>query len=290
VGINTAHAFSTDACIEIVLDMPEHAQPLAIWMNSSVGLFLSELVQRSAHATDVTARDVQEFPVPTDDILQQLDAKRFREFLYRPIRSIAEEFGTNDADVVRPHTVKKDRRRLDAFIMSDLFALTDEEQRWIYRFALAWRHANSNIRHLAAALATEAEVRYKLRPMREWYSTRIEQLPQGASRTIIMPVQITRAEASQSMFSSQVTLFRNSKREDVIECASAEEAELIALLVNLGKRSIDLPTDVLLIREVLPLVHTFASDLDRITSELLAIIPEDLREQVGAEMREVLRS
>lgn len=290
VGVNTAHAFSTDACIEIVLDVPEHAQPLAIWMNSSVGLFLSELVQRSAHATDVTARDVQEFPVPTDDILQQLDAKRFREFLYRPIRSIAEEFGTNDADVVRPHTVKKDRRRLDAFIMSDLFALTDEEQRWIYRFALAWRHANSNIRHLAAALATEAEVRYKLRPMREWYSTRIEQLPQGASRTIIMPVQITRAEASQSMFTSQVTLFRNSKREDVIECASAEEAELIALLVNLGKRSIDLPTDVLLIREVLPLVHTFAADLDRITSELLTIIPEDLREQVGAEMREVLRS
>lgn len=290
VAINTANAFSTDACIEIVLDMPEHAQPLALWMNSSIGLFLSGLVQRSAHATDVTVRDVQEFPVPTDDILQQLDIKRFREFLYRPVRSIADEFGTDDADVVRPHTIKKDRRRLDVQLMQELFGLTDEEQRWVYRFALAWRHANSNIRHLAAALATEAEVRYKLRPMREWYTSRIEQLPQGASRTIIIPSHITRAEAAQSMFTPQVTLYRGNKREDVIDCTTPEEAELITLLIDLGKRSLEFPTDTLLIREVLPLVRTFASDLDRVVAELTSIIPEDLRETVGEEMRGVLRS
>ncbi|RPI66666.1 MAG: hypothetical protein EHM43_11020 [Ignavibacteriae bacterium] len=206
------------------------------------------------------------------------------------MRSITEEFGTEDADVVRPHLVRKDRRRLDVMFMQDIFGLTDEEQRWVYRFALAWRHAASNIRHLAAALATEAEVRSRIRPMREWYTPRIEQLPQGASRTIILPQKVTRAEFAQSMFTPQVTLFRGVKREDVIDCTTTEEAELITLLVNLGKRSIELPTDTLLIAEVLPLVRAFTIDLDRVVAELTSIVPEDLRETVGEEMRDVLRS
>ena len=291
---NVSKAFVTDAFIGVRFNEPDRltnlSEKVVLWMNSSLGLFMSELVQREAHVADVTVRDAHEFPIPEDAVLDQIDVRRHRDFLYRPVRSIAEEFGSENADAVRPDTIARDRRRLDKFFMNDVFELTSEEQEWVYRFALAWRSTPSNVRHLANALAAEIMLSNKLRPLREWYSVRIEQLPDDASRTIVLPPGVDRAEAAQSMFNHQVTFYQGKTQDDVMECGSAEEAELVELLVNLGKRSIDVPTDLPLVNEVLPLIKSFAKDLDKAIKERSKVIPKDLRKNVASDIRTVFTS
>ena len=291
VSTNAARAHVTDSFIEVCLngdlDKAELSDRLALWMNSSLGLFMSELVQRSAHVADITVRDAQEFPIPLQEILEKIDVKRHRDFLYRPMMDLDMEFGTDDADIVRASQVQRDRRRLDRFFMEDVFALTEEEQQWVYRFALAWRSSANNIRHLANALATEIMLRHRLRPLREWYGLRIEQLPTGTSRTIIVPVDIDRAEAAQSMFAYQVMLYKKNRQDDVLECSSIDEAELITLLIHLGKRNVEIPTDLQLIREVLPIVQRFSSDLIRAIAGLTSSLPTDIRDNVADEIRAV---
>lgn len=172
--------------------------------------------------------------------------------------------------------------------MQDLFSFSDEEVRWVYRFALAWLSSSSNARHLANALAAEIMVRYHVRPMREWYTTRIEQLPATAQRTIIIPPVVTHAESSRSMFGCQVKLFKGNKIEDIIECSGIEEAEILELLINLGKRYIDIPVDPPLIKEVLDIAREFRADLEASIKELSEPLPEDIREKVGSAVRTVM--
>ena len=280
VATNPARAFITDACIGVHLHDPGTAEALALWMNSSLGQFLSELVQVADHVADVTVRDAKEFLVPTAEVLAQIDVKTFKDMMFRPQESLAAEYGTGDPDVIRPHLVRRDRRRLDRTLMADVFGMSDEEQRWIYRFALAWRGSSTNIRHLANALATQISMQDRLQPMWQWYSPRIEQLPDGASRILVLAQAITHAEHERSMFNHQVTLYRGTKKDDVIDCTSAEEAELITTLVNLGKRTVELPTDAPLLAEVMPLVRSFSDRLYAAVDEAVTMIPADIREPV----------
>jgi hypothetical protein len=288
VAINKTNAFVSDSFIEIQLHEPAYTEALALWMNSSLGMFLSELVRSHTHVFEVTARDVQEFPVPTDDMLKIIDVRRFKQLLHRRSGTILQEFGTEDADVVRPNMIRRDRLRLDQYFMHDMFGFTEEETRWVYRFALAWLTSSTNVRHLANALAAEIMLRHRVRPMREWYTTRIEQLPASAQRTIIIPPGVTHAESSRSMFGWQVSLFRGNKTDDVLECTCAEESEMLELLINLGKRYIDIPMDPPLIAEVLALSKTFSADLERSIKELTEPLPEDIRETVGNAVRAVM--
>lgn len=280
IATNPTRAFITDACIGVNLHDPAKAEPLAVWMNSTLGLFLSELVQTADHVADVTVRDAKEFLVPTDEILEKIDVKTFKDLLFRPQGALAEEYGADDPDIIRPHLVRRDRRRLDRVLMADVFGMTDEEQRWIYRFALAWRGSSTNIRHLANALATQISLQERLQPMWQWYAPRIEQLPEGTTRMMLLSAKVTRAEQARSMFTHQVTLYRGTKKDDVIECGSAEEAELITLLVTLGKRTIEIPTDAPLLNEVLPLVRDFSSRLNDAVDHAIGVIPADIREPV----------
>ncbi len=290
ITTNPAHAFITDACIGVTLNDPMLADAVSIWMNSTLGLFLSELVQTSDHVADVTVRDVKEFLVPTEEILRSIDTRKFKDLLYRPQHTLADEYGTDDADVVRPSMVRRDRRRLDRLFMEELFGMTEEEQRWVYRFALAWRGSQTNVRHLANALAAQISLQQRIQPMWQWYAPRMEQLPQGTVRSILLPDGVTRAEHAQSMFTHQVSLFRGAKKGDVIDCSTADEAELITILANLGKRAIDLPVDAPLLAEVLPLVQQFAQRVDAAIADVLQIVPGDLREAVRTQIRHVMVS
>ena len=86
------------------------------------------------------------------------------------------------------------------------------------------------------------------------------------------------------MFTHQVTLYKGQKRDDVIDCSSANEAELISTLVNLGKRTIEIPTDEPLLRELLPIVIEFQHRLTEAVEESVAVVPRDIREPVRQHM------
>ena len=277
VGRNTAHAFITDAFIGVTLHDESLADAIAVWMNSILGLFLSQLGRLEDHVLDITVRDAQEFPIPTPEILSALDLKRHNQLIRRPIRSLALEHGAASADTVRQETVSRDRRKLDAWLMTDVFNLTDEEQRWVYRFAMTWWSRPSNVRHLTNALTSVLERTVKLKPLKNWYQPQIDQLPVEHRRTITVPSGITSADVDGTMFGWRVTCTKGGRRDETIECASNEEAELVALFVNLGKVRIDVPTDQPIIAELLPRVRTFCADLDRALDDLTRYVPDDLR-------------
>jgi hypothetical protein len=277
VGRNTAYAFITDAFIGVTLHEESLADAVAVWMNSTLGLFLSQLGRLEDHVLDITVRDAQEFPIPTPEILNALDLKRHNQLIRRPIRSLALEHGAASADTVRQETVSRDRRKLDAWLMTDVFNLTDEEQRWVYRFAMTWWSRPSNVRHLTNALTSVLERTYKLKPLKIWYQPQIDQLPVEHRRTITVPSDITSADVDGTMFGWRVTCTKGGRRDETIECASNEEAELVALFVNLGKVRIDVPTDQPIIAELLPRVRTFCADLDRALDDLTRYVPDDLR-------------
>lgn len=286
VTTNPVHAFITDAAIGITLTDERLADPLALWMNSTLGLFLYELFRRDHHARDITVRDIAAFPVPTDAMLLAVDIRRHRDFMRRPVHPLTVEYGTDSSDAVRPDGVERDRRRVDIHFMEQVFGLTAEEQRWIYRFAMAWRRDRTNLRQLALALLHEIEQRHRLRPLASWYTSALEQLPDEHRRTILLPDGITRAEATRTMFNWQVSCYRGNRVEDIVDCSSQEEADIVALLAELGKIHVEIPTDAPFIAELLPQLQRFRSSLEHAMTDVIALLPTpDIREAVGDAVR-----
>lgn len=277
VGRNTAQAYITDAFIGITLHDESLADAIAVWMNSTLGLFLSQLGRLEDHVLDITVRDAQEFPIPGEDILAALDLKRHSQLARRPVRSLAAELGAPSADTVRQETVARDRRKLDAWLMTDVYGLTDEEQRWVYRFAMTWWSRPSNVRHLTNALASVLERTYKVKPLKLWYQPQIDQLPTEHRRTITVASDVTAADVDGTMFGWRVTCTRGGRRDETIECGSSDEAELVALFINLGKVRIEVPTDQPIVAELVPRVRTFCTQLEQALDELTRYIPDDLR-------------
>ena len=79
------------------------------------------------------------------------------------------------------------------------------------------------------------------------------------------------------MFSNQVTLRESRTNTSVLQCSNEAEAEYITVLVNLGQRTISVPTDQPLINELLPGLRSFAKDLDKGLKKLMKIVPRDIR-------------
>lgn len=285
--LNTSHAFITDSCVGVHVNDTSQADALALWMNSTVGLFFHHLFKRTHTDIDMTVTELSLFPVPSVQILRDTQPRRHREFLCRPIASLVEELGTTVAECARPDLVRRDRRRADAYFMDTVFAFSPEEQRWIYRLALLWwTEPTSNLRHLTHAIMHDLEVRHKLRPLSTWYTQEIEQLPNDATRTIIVPDSITHAEVSSTMFSHTVRLMRGQRTEDVIDCASKAEAEIIVLLCDLGKITIEIPKDEVLIDALLPQLHQFRHTLESAMDAACSALPDDdIRDMVKRSVR-----
>lgn len=278
VALNTHAAFVTDSCIDVQLHNPESAAAVSVWMNSTVGLFTMKLLRSDDFLADVTVRDAEEFRVPFSERLREVDVRLHKEFMHRRMMLFEDEVGATNREMVSSTTVSTDRLRLDKFFMETVLGFTPEEQRWMYRFTIEWWNTHTNIRHVAKALCVLLQNNYKVRELSQWYSPRIEQLPRSAVQRLTLNSTITHAEHRVSMFTSQVAFYNHDKLEDVIDYASAAEAECIALLCNVGMRHIALPSDTLLAAELLPELRTFQENLQMGLVVLIAHFPSDLHE------------
>jgi hypothetical protein len=277
VHVNSIDAYATDAFIGVTLANITQRDAVALWMNSTLGLFFSQLMRLTDNVADITVRDTQEFPIPDDTVLSVIADPSLQQLTRRAIATLADEFGASSSDTIRPETVRRDRRKLDVLLMQDVFGLTDEEQRWIYRFAYAWWSRPSNVRHLTNTLLHELERDHKLRPLKTWYAPYINQLPAANRREVVLESGITRAEVDGTMFGWRVRTWKGARPDVVLDCESQEEAECIALLAGLGKVHIELPTDAILISEILPKLRQYAEDLRKHLTRLISPFPEDLR-------------
>jgi hypothetical protein len=277
VHVNSIDAYATDAFIGVTLANITQRDAVALWMNSTLGLFFSQLMRLTDNVADITVRDTQEFPIPDDAVLSVIADPSLQQLTRRAIATLADEFGASSSDTIRPETVRRDRRKLDVLLMQDVFGLTDEEQRWIYRFAYAWWSRPSNVRHLTNTLLHELERDHKLRPLKTWYAPYINQLPAANRREVVLESGITRAEVDGTMFGWRVRTWKWARPDVVLDCESQEEAECIALLAGLGKVHIELPTDAILISEILPKLRQYAEDLRKHLTRLISPFPEDLR-------------
>lgn len=288
VHVNKIEAYATDAFIGVMLQNAKHCDSVAAWMNSTLGLFFSELMRLTDNVADITVRDAQEFPVPDDDVLSVINDPNIQRLATRPISTLADEFGAATSDTIRPETIRRDRRSLDMLLMQDVFGLTDEEQRWIYRFAYAWWTRPSNIRHLTNTILFELERDHRVRPLKTWYAPYIDQLPVANRRVVILDAGITRTEIDGTMFGWRLKTWKGARPDVVLDCESQEESECIALLAGLGKVHIELPTDAILISEILPKLRQYAEDLRKHLTRLISPFPEDLRPALERAVREAL--
>ncbi len=290
VALNSVRAYAADAFVCITLKQPAMAERITLWMNSTIGLFLSELMRQDAHVQSITVRDAQEFPIASDEILLRIDPQSFTGLARRRVTTLADEFGALSYDSIRPETVLRDRRKLDAFIMTDLLGLSDEEQRWVYRFAYSWWSRASNIRHTANALLFELERRLRIKPLRSWYWPRIDQLPERNRREIVLDAPAQDVTVSTTMFGWQVRVVMNSRDELVIDTSTSEEADCIGLFLRIGVRAIEIPSDAVLIAELLPQLRSYVELIDEHLPPMLAPFPEDMRASVRYDIARALCS
>lgn len=290
VAFNSVSAYAADAFVCITLTQPRMAERIALWMNSTIGLFLSELMRQDAHVQSITVRDAQVFPIASDVILERIDPQSFTGLARRRVTTLADEFGALSYDSIRPETVLRDRRKLDAFIMTELLGLSDEEQRWVYRFAYSWWSRASNIRHTANALLYDLERRLRIKPLRSWYWPRIDQLPERNRREIVLDAPALEVTVSATMFGWQVRVAMNSRDELVIDTSTSEEADCIGLFLRLGVRAIEIPSDAVLIAELLPQLRSYVELIDEHLPPMLAPFPEDMRSSVRYDIARALCS
>lgn len=298
VALNPAHAFASDACVCITLrqdashartstasvarttvtSLPhQRIEAVALWLNSTMGIFMCELSRRSQHVQDVTVRDAEGFPILSDALLDAIDVRAHRDFMRRPVKPLTQELGSGAGDSVAPSTVLRDRRRVDTYFMQGVFGLTPEEERWVYRFARAWQRHPANQRHLCNALVSVLEAQHRIKPLNTWYTPALVQLPNDARRVVILPDGITHAEAVRTMFNWQMVCYKGTRSEEIIDCNSQEEAEILVLFAELGKVHIEIPTDPLLIAALLPDLRRFRTQLDTAMIDALSLAPEHLR-------------
>ncbi|MBU3679690.1 MAG: hypothetical protein FGM32_08815 [Candidatus Kapabacteria bacterium] len=276
VSVNTLNAYVSDAFVCVTLAKPQQAEQIALWMNSTMGLFLSELLRQDVHVQSITVRDAQEFPIADDALLNALDPSVFMGLARRRVGTLDHEFGAVSYDSIRPETILRDRRKLDAFIMTELLGLNEEEQRWIYRFAYAWWSRTSNVRHIANAIVYDLERQHKLRPLRSWYWPRIDQLPSSHRREILLEGTADSVEVSPTMFGWQVKI--TGQNDDlVIDTATGEEADIIELFVRLGATYMEIPSDAILIAEALPMLRLTVETIEERLGAALSAFPGDLR-------------
>jgi hypothetical protein len=286
VATNAAAAFITDAAVGVVLHDARHAEPLALWLNSTPGLFYDALYRERRHRADVTVRDAESLPVPDPTSLAGVHPGRHRSFLRRPLQTIEEEWGTADAGAARLDGIARDRRGVDKWFSEMMLGLTAEEQRTMLRLLMVFWSGCSAQRFVVEALEHELLERHTLEPLREWYAVAINQLPDAYKRVVLIPEHITAAHVAQSMFTWQVTLMRGSKADEVVECASAEEAHILRLFVELGKRHIEVPLDAPIIADLLPRLGTFRAELDAAIAAVTRIIPDgSIRDRVAEALR-----
>ncbi|MBU3699221.1 MAG: hypothetical protein FGM33_04315 [Candidatus Kapabacteria bacterium] len=290
VAVNSVRAYAADAFVCVTLQRPELTDRIALWMNSTIGLFLSELMRDGSHVQSITVRDAQEFPIAAEEILQRIDQSAFTGLTRRRVTTLADEFGALSYDSIRPETILRDRRKLDAFIMTDLLGLTDEEQRWVYRFAYSWWSRASNIRHIANAMIHELERRYRVKPLRTWYWPRIDQLPDGNRRQIVLDTAPVNVNVSATMFGWQVRIEMTSGDDLLIDTSGAEEAECIGLFLRMGVRAVEIPSDAVLIAEVLPLLRSYVDIVEEHLPEMLAPFPDDMRQAIRYDVARALCS
>jgi hypothetical protein len=98
---------------------------------------------------------------------------------------------------------------------------------------------------------------------------------------VLIPDGITGATISRTMFAWQVSLHRGTKSEEVVDCQSYEEADIIRLFVELGKRTVEVPLDAPIISELLPQLDRFRTSLDAALDAVCALLPDtDIRHTV----------
>lgn len=286
VALNPAQVLLTDGCIGVSLRDARMAEPLAVWMNSTIGMFLHALFVAAQHKADMTVRDVEAFPVPQDELLRDIHMRKHRPFLTRRIEPMHIEYGAAAPDAFGIDRVRRDRRMVDQQLMENLIGLTAEEQRWMYRLLLLWRHRGGNIRLLVDALVHDLEVRHRLQPLAQWYTPLLEQLPDENTRVVILPQGVTRADITRSMFAWNVVCRKGAKTDDVIDCSSQEEAQIIKAMIDLGKVHVAIPTDAPIIADIVPRLEIFRSTLETALDAVCELIPpSDILPIVRTEVR-----
>ncbi|MBU3741368.1 MAG: hypothetical protein FGM24_03670 [Candidatus Kapabacteria bacterium] len=273
VAMNPAHAFVSDGCIGVTLHNPQAADRLALWMNSTVGLFLNSLFMAVQHKADMTVRDAEAFPVPTDEVLRDIQLRRHRPFLTRRIERFEVEYGAACPDDFRMDAVRRDRRIVDQHLMENIIGLTPEEQRWMYRLLLLWRMRGDNVRLLVDALVHDLETRHRLEPLSQWYTPLLEQLPDENTRVVILPQGVTRADITRTMFAWNVVCRKGSKADEVIECSTQEEAQIIKAMIDLGKVHVAIPTDAPIIADIVPRLDMFKATLETALDTICEVLP-----------------
>lgn len=279
VAVNTLDAYASDSFVCIRLAQPEKSERIALWMNSTMGLFMSELLRPDVHVQSITVRDAQEFPIADNTILSAIDPSSYTSLSRRRVSTLDDEFGALSYDSIRPETILRDRRKLDTQIMTELLGLTDEEQRWVYRFAYAWWSRTSSVRHIANAIVHDLERQLRLRRLNTWYWPRIEQLPIGNRRQIVLGSQADSVDISPTMFGWQVRIGVEGQ-DMVLDTTTDEEAQIIGLFVRLGTTALEIPSDSVLIAEVLPSLRTFVESIEQHLSTVLPGYPDDLRADI----------
>ena len=87
------------------------------------------------------------------------------------------------------------------------------------------------------------------------------------------------------MFGWRVTCWKGARQDTVIDCGSQEEAEIIALFLNLGKVTVEVPSDAIIIADVLPRLRAFSEDLARTLEDVASTVPADLRPALARSVR-----
>lgn len=287
VATNAAQAAITDVAVGVVLHDTRVTDSLALWLNSTPGLFFDAVFRDKRRRADVTIRDAESFPIPTPEMLRDVHPARHRTFLRRPIGTVEFEWGTTEADATKLEAVRRDRRGADTWFMENMLGLSMEEQRWMLRVLLLSWQGHDVHRLLLAALEHDLADRHKIAPLAEWYTPALEQLPDTYKRVVLIPDGVRNAEVSRSMFAWQLTLARGTRTEEVIECASSEEAHIMRLFVELGKRHVEVPLDAPIIAELLPTLERFRLQLDAALTEVCTCIPDSAARD---SVREALRA
>jgi len=110
--------------------------PTAVFLNSTLGAFLTEIFGRTVMGEGVLliyGPEIVPMPIVKLGFVSDRQIKITKNFLYKEIKNIFSELNATSPEEVSLEKIKPDRRELDKIIMGEILGLTEEEQLEVYR-------------------------------------------------------------------------------------------------------------------------------------------------------------
>jgi len=263
--------------------------PTAVFLNSTLGAFLTEIFGRTVMGEGVLliyGPEIVPMPIVKLGFVSDRQIKITKNFLYKEIKNIFSELNATSPEEVSLEKIKPDRRELDKIIMGEILGLTEEEQLEVYRAVIDLvksrleKAKSVKKKKLKEGIDIDSLVKTIMQKIGDdnlgkFYREKI--LSQKDLVTKSIPITKGKIKIDKDLFGWRLICGKES-----ITCNSEEEAHYIKVFAEAGLEIIKIPKNHNYLKAIINDLRNLKKKTDQVIASFLqSIVNPKIRAKVA---------